>query len=90
MQFAIFINGLPLDLTPSIKPGCGNCIFHPVADFNSKNCFALGFLATYSVKLPLNCFNFKLSMAMMLSHTRSSKPVSCETMIHVTFFNDKR
>ena len=29
-------------------------------------------------------------MAMMLLHTRSRRPVSCETMMHVTFFSPSR
>mmetsp|Transcript_37333 Transcript_37333/g.92305 ORF Transcript_37333/g.92305 Transcript_37333/m.92305 type:complete len:314 (+) Transcript_37333:1165-2106(+) len=86
----IFISGLPLDLTPSMYPGCGKRITNPVEDFSSKKLFALGFLATYAVRLPRNCLSLSVSMAMMLLHTRSSSPLSWLTMMHVTFLRLSR
>mmetsp|Transcript_10783 Transcript_10783/g.39975 ORF Transcript_10783/g.39975 Transcript_10783/m.39975 type:complete len:232 (+) Transcript_10783:2393-3088(+) len=87
---AIFIRGFVFDLTPSMNPGCGNRMTNPVLDLSSKYDRALGFFCTYSDRFPRDCFSFSVSMAMMLLHTRSSKPVSCETMMHVTFFKLKR
>ena len=61
----------------------------PVEDLSSKKDLALGFFAAWSVRLPFCCLSLRLSMAMMLLHTRSSKPVSCETMMHVTLESDR-
>mmetsp|Transcript_3620 Transcript_3620/g.15899 ORF Transcript_3620/g.15899 Transcript_3620/m.15899 type:complete len:116 (+) Transcript_3620:314-661(+) len=73
-----------------MKPGWGNFMTNPVEDFSSKKDFALGFFSTYWVRLPLNCLSLRFSMAMILLHTRSSKPVSWDTITQVTSLSPRR
>merc|ERR1719181_596791 len=82
-QLAIFMSGLPLDLTPSRKPGCGNDIF----DFDAlkeKNDMASGCFSTYDDRLPLCALSLRSWMRRMLEHTVSRNLVSCDTMTEVT------
>ena len=60
VQFAIFINGLPFDLTPSINPGCGNCIFHPVAGFQLKKLFRFRVLGDVFRQVTPELFQFQV------------------------------